>query len=113
MNRKIPSDAFEQYVALGPGRSYEALRKVFGVNKRSIVKLATKEKWQERLAGIERPLDEVLDEFSASLSATRGQRDFSSVRTLAATHYDLVARDGTVDQAKNMLRQAGLLPDTV
>jgi uncharacterized membrane protein len=46
-------------------------------------------------------------------AATRGQRDFSSVRTLAATHYDLVARDGTVDQAKNMLRQAGLLPDTV
>jgi hypothetical protein len=27
--------------------------------------------------------------------------------------YDLVARNGTVDQAKNMLRQAGLLPDTV
>ncbi len=46
-------------------------------------------------------------------AATRGQRDFSSVRTLAASHYDLVARDGTVDQAKNMLRQAGLLPDTV
>jgi hypothetical protein len=46
-------------------------------------------------------------------AATRGQRDFSSVRTLSASHYDLVARDGTVDQAKNMLRQAGLLPDTV
>ena len=46
-------------------------------------------------------------------AATRGQRDFSSVRTLAASHYDLIARDGTVDQAKNMLRQAGLLPDTV
>jgi hypothetical protein len=54
MNRKIPSDAFEQYVALGPGRSYEALRKLFGVNKRSIVKHAAKEKWQERLAAIER-----------------------------------------------------------
>ena len=44
-------------------------------------------------------------------SATRGQRDFSSVRTLSASHYDLIARDGTVDQARRMLTEAGLLPD--
>jgi hypothetical protein len=44
-------------------------------------------------------------------SATRGQRDFSSVRTLSASHYDLIARDGTVDQARRMLAGAGLLPD--
>jgi hypothetical protein len=50
---------------------------------------------------------------AAAHAATRGQRDFSSVRMLAASHYDLVARDGTVDQARTMLRQAGLLPDTV
>lgn len=41
---------------------------------------------------------------------TRGQRDFSSVRTLSATHYDLIARDGTADQARRMLNEAGLLP---
>jgi len=44
-------------------------------------------------------------------SATRGQRDFSSVRTLMASHYDLIARDGTVDQARHMLSDAGLMPD--
>lgn len=54
MNRKIPTDAFEQYVALGTGRSYASLARSFGVNKRSVVKLATRERWQERLAGIER-----------------------------------------------------------
>jgi hypothetical protein len=43
-------------------------------------------------------------------AATRGQRDFSSVRMLAATRYDLVARDGTADRARSMLAQAGLLP---
>jgi len=43
-------------------------------------------------------------------SATRGQRDFSSVRALAASHYDLIARGGTVEQAKRMLAEAGLLP---
>jgi hypothetical protein len=31
-------------------------------------------------------------------SATRGQRDFSSVRGLAATRYDLIVREGTVDK---------------
>jgi hypothetical protein len=43
---------------------------------------------------------------------TRGQRDFASVRGLTATHYDLIARDGTVDRARLMLSDAGLLPET-
>jgi heat induced stress protein YflT len=41
---------------------------------------------------------------------TKGQRDFSSVRQLVATHYDLIAREGTVDRARSMLSEAGLLP---
>jgi hypothetical protein len=40
---------------------------------------------------------------------TRGRRDFSSVSALAATHYDLIAREGTVDRARFMLGEAGLL----
>ena len=43
---------------------------------------------------------------------TRGQRDFSSVRGLVATHYDLIAREGTVERARFMLGEAGLLPRT-
>ena len=43
---------------------------------------------------------------------TRGQRDFSSLRQLVATHYDLIARGGTVDRARSMLSDAGLLPPT-
>lgn len=42
----------------------------------------------------------------------KGQRDFSSVRGLVATHYDLIAREGTVDRARIMLGNAGLLPQT-
>jgi hypothetical protein len=41
---------------------------------------------------------------------TRGRRDFSSVSALAATHYDLIAREGTVDRARFMLGEARLLP---
>ena len=43
---------------------------------------------------------------------TRGQRDFSSVRGLVATRYDLIAREGTVERARFMLAEAGLLPQT-
>jgi hypothetical protein len=41
---------------------------------------------------------------------TRGQRDFSSVRQLVATHYDLIAREGGAERARAALEQAGLLP---
>lgn len=40
----------------------------------------------------------------------KGQRDVSSVRQPAATRYDLIAREGTVDRARSMLSEAGLLP---
>ncbi len=43
-------------------------------------------------------------------AATRGRRDFSAVRTLAARHYELVATPGEVERARVMLGQAGLLP---
>ena len=48
----------------------------------------------------------------AAHARTRGQRDFSSVQRLVAAHYDLIAREGTVDRAKTMLSEAGLLPQT-
>jgi hypothetical protein len=43
-------------------------------------------------------------------ASTKGQRDFSSVRQLVAARYDLIAREGTVDRARSMLSEAGLLP---
>ena len=45
-------------------------------------------------------------------AATRGQRDFSSVRGLSASHYDLIAREGSADQARSMLAGLGLLSGT-
>jgi hypothetical protein len=40
-------------------------------------------------------------------AAWRGRRDFSSMRILAAGRYDLVARDNTADQARQMLGEGG------
>jgi hypothetical protein len=38
-------------------------------------------------------------------AATRGRRDFSSMRTLTATRYDVIARDGMAQQARDVLAQ--------
>ena len=42
-------------------------------------------------------------------AATRGQRDFSSHKALVALRYDVIARGGTVDHARQMLQDAGLV----
>ena len=42
-------------------------------------------------------------------AATRGARDFASARTIVALRYDLVARNGQVDAARQGLMRSGLL----
>ena len=41
-------------------------------------------------------------------TATKGARDFASARTLVATKYDIVARNGYADAARSGLQTAGL-----
>ena len=45
MSGKILSDAFEYYVALGPGRSYRTVAERCGVTKRAVTKHAAREGW--------------------------------------------------------------------
>lgn len=44
----------------------------------------------------------------ASHAITRGRRDFTSARSLVARHYDVVARGGHAEEARNVLHRAGL-----
>lgn len=43
-------------------------------------------------------------------AATGGRRDFSSRKTLVAMRYDVIARGGTVDEARSVLQRTGTLP---
>jgi hypothetical protein len=36
-------------------------------------------------------------------AGTRGRREFASTRQLVAAHYDIIARDGTAEQARQLL----------
>lgn len=62
MNRRIPPNAFELYVELGPGRSHQALAEKLDVSKKAVSRCAKRERWQERLEEIERKARERTDE---------------------------------------------------
>lgn len=62
MSQRIPIGAFEYYVSLGNGRSYEQVAAHHGVTKRAVTKAAARERWSERLAKIERDAQTRIDE---------------------------------------------------
>jgi Heat induced stress protein YflT domain len=43
-------------------------------------------------------------------AATRGRRDFSSTRQLTATRYDIIARGGHAEEARQVLQRVGMSP---
>ncbi len=53
MSGRLPPDAFDFYLSLGSERSYQTVADKYGVSKQSVTKLATREKWQQRIAAIE------------------------------------------------------------
>ncbi len=61
MTRKIPPDAFEYYVSLGPTKSYRAVAERYDVTTRAVTKCAAREDWSERLETIEQDARERCD----------------------------------------------------
>ena len=61
MAGRIPPDALEFYVSLGPSRSHQAVADHFGVSKRAVTKLAVKENWQQRVQELERKVREAAE----------------------------------------------------
>lgn len=53
MKTRIPVDAFDYYVSLGPERSYEAVAAHFGVSASGVKKASARDHWQSRLAQID------------------------------------------------------------
>lgn len=58
---KVPPDAFALYVAMGPDRSYEQVGKHYGLHKRTVLRAARRDRWQERLEEIERQAQQDTD----------------------------------------------------
>lgn len=81
---KIPSDAFEFYVSLGPSRSYRAVAEHFGVGKRAVTKHAAHEDWPGRLAKIEEEARERSDRKLVETLEEMRTRHLQMVRAMQA-----------------------------
>jgi hypothetical protein len=81
---RIPPGAYEAYLEQGAERSYQALADRYGVSKTAVAKKAKKERWQERIAEIERKARERAEEKAVDeLEAVR-QRQLKESRFLLA-----------------------------
>jgi hypothetical protein len=83
MKNKIPKDAFDYYVELGDGRSYQAVADHFLVSKRSVVKKAGREKWTEQLAEMNRISRQKTREKLQESHEERDFRHWTMVRAIA------------------------------
>jgi ATPase subunit of ABC transporter with duplicated ATPase domains len=81
---RIPAGAYEDYLALGTERSYQALAARYGVSKTAVVKRAKKERWQDRLADLERQARERAEEKAVDEMDAVRERHLKEARFLQA-----------------------------
>lgn len=76
--------AFAEYVAMGAGRSYRAVAKKFGVQKRRIVDVARRKEWLARLTKIEADARIVADKKLTESRAEVHERHLKMIRAMAS-----------------------------
>jgi len=81
---KIPSDAFSVYVAMGPGRSYQAMADKYGVSKRSVTRHAATAEWAARLQKIEEESRVKTDKRAAQTLDDMNERHLRIAKSLQA-----------------------------
>ena len=80
MKRKIPPDAFELYVSLGEGRSYQAVAEKYSVTKQAVTKCAARESWQQRIAQMEAKVREQSEKKATETMAAVRERHLAASR---------------------------------
>ncbi len=107
MTKRIPPEAFDHYVSLGPSRSYKAVASHYKVTKRGITKRANIERWQERLAEIERQARERGDVKLVDVIEEMRERHLKIIRAIQSKALDAL-RALPVDSAMNAVRSLDL-----
>ncbi|MBK7878812.1 MAG: hypothetical protein IPJ77_24395 [Planctomycetes bacterium] len=82
MNRKLPTDAFDFYFSLGPGRSYQLVAEKYGVHRRTVTALAGREGWQARIVELERRARERTDTKVVETIEAMQQRHLKSLQAV-------------------------------
>ncbi len=84
MTRKIPPDAFEYYVSLGPTRSYHTVAERYEVTTRAVTKCAARERWSERLVKIEQDARERCDRKLGDVFEEARERHLMTLKAMHA-----------------------------
>ena len=115
MAAKIPHDAFDYYVSLGPDRSYQAVADHFGCTKRGVTKRAGVESWADRLADIEREARRSADAKLSETMAEQKARHLKLVRAMgtraaqALQQYPLTSGMEAIKAAETVIKLERLL----
>ena len=107
MKRKLPPDALDYYIALGPERSYEKVAKHFGVSKRSVTRHAGKEEWTRRFEEIERKAREESDQQSVEIVREMNERHVKIAKALQGKALEAL-RTLPIDKAADVIRALDL-----
>jgi hypothetical protein len=85
MKRKLPLDAaFDFYVSLGVGRSYQAVATHFKASKVAVTNLATKQGWQQKLVALEAKSREKREQKVAESLDQVHERHLTAARVIQA-----------------------------
>jgi len=82
MNERLPNDAFDFYVSLGERRSYAAVAERFGVDKKTVVRRAKKEDWQNRLDAITHQARKTTDQKIVESIEQMNERHLATLRVI-------------------------------
>ena len=105
--RRIPHDAFDYYFSLGPERSYVQVASRYGFSKRAIVKVAKRERWQERIAKVEADSKAKADEKKAETLQAQKEQHLQALRLVLAKGVEALLRMQLVEPS-DTLRAIGL-----
>lgn len=82
MTSKLSNDAFAFYIGLGAGRSYRAVADHFGVDKKTVIRRAATETWQQRIVEIDRKAREGSEQKVAESLEAMNDRHLKTLRAI-------------------------------
>ena len=82
MKAKLPPEAFSYYMGLGPDRTYQAVADHYGVAKRTVAGLATRDGWQDRVARLEQEAKQKAEQRTLESLEDMNVRHLKSLRVI-------------------------------
>lgn len=110
MARKIPPDAFSFYFALGPGRSYQAVAREYGVSRQAVAKHAEREGWAARLKEMDQKTRERAEQKAMETVAEMNERHLKIAKVIQGRALEAL-RQMPLQKAIDAVRALGVSID--